>query len=1143
MACFACKQALPEGARFCPSCGHQVVAATSEERRLITVLFADIVGYTGFVEYLDPERAKRLLDGAFQRLIADVVEFGGTIDKVLGDGVLALFGAPVAHEDDPDRAIRAALQMHTSLAAFVAEHSELTRPIELRVGINSGEVLFGRVGGTDDYTVMGDVVNVASRLEALAPPNGTYVGDSTAALTSAAIILEPVDDFDVRGRQQREKVWQVLRIEQPRAGFSVRRDTPFVGRSAQRARFGDAISHAAAGTSAIVAVVGEAGSGKTRLIAEMLDMVGEDTIVLAGTCAPFGETNPWAPIATAMFGQIDPVTTSSASRMRTLSIEKSISVFGFDGEDPLLSWLAEAALHIAGHSSAFDEVPRAQARDTLFRLIVEALRRRSALGPVILCIDDLQRADNLLIDVLLRISRSLTDRPFLLVTAQRPDVELDWPPSIRGTTEGPVPTALHLEPLTPAEAGDLVTALTGAGGDAPFLAQLYERSGGNPLFLIELASLATSDDTQSELPSSLRVLIASRLDRLDAPARAVIDNAAVLGIAGFVDSLERFANELGQPFSPDMLETLDEAGLLELTAPAGWRFRSDVVREVAYETLTKADRAQRHAGVAMVMASSPGVPVGSLAHHAARAAELNIEIGPIDTIPNDMASRAVALLGRAAQRSLEVGAFRQARRDTERALALGPEDQTTLRRLLLVRATAATELREYEAAGDDGQAALKSAIEHGDRHDEGTARRLIGVRAQGLGDLPTARHELDYSIAIFRELDNDADLAISLADRGFSEIFGGSLADAERLLNESEALAVKHGDRRAGAWAGQHKALVAFLSGDTDLAAERLEAAIALFEELGDRSGLSWAQAIKAYLAFYGRRLDDAEALAIAARTEARKLGERWAPAMMDALIASIRLWTGNFVEAEALSRQSLVTFRELGDRFGTVQSLAPHVRSLVALGKFAEAERGIEEALALSETSGTMAAPAMVAAGAAVHLGLGERSLVIAELALERIEETGADGSEARTASALALCQVGRADEALGRLLGANPSFPYTLSVRALAFALIADGSSSLEDADLVASDAGATYLDRVIADIAASAVEAGRGDHQMAYQRLAGILDIAESAGDVVAVSLTKAAAARISNEPDEWSALLGVGWRRVLDDLLLVHQPHQP
>jgi predicted ATPase len=1030
--------------------------------------------------------------------------------------------------------------MHASLAAFVAEHSELTRPVELRVGINSGEVLFGRVSGTDDYTVMGDVVNVASRLEALAPPNGIYVGDSTAALTSPTIILEPVDVFDVRGREQREMVWQVLGIEQQRSGFSVRRDTPFVGRSSQREHFAGAIAHASAGTSAIVALIGEAGSGKTRLIAEMLDTVGDDTIVLAGTCAPFGETNPWAPIATAMFGQLDPVTTSSASRMRTLSIENAISVFGFDGEDPLLGWLAEAALHIAGHPSAFDQVPRARARDTLFRLIVEALRRRSAQGPVILCIDDLQWADNLLIEVLHRIGRSLTDRPFLLVTAQRSDVEVDWPPAPDGSVDGAAPTTLHLEPLTPAEAGDLVEALTG-DGDAPFLAQLYERSGGNPLFLTELANLATSDDTQRELPSSLRVLIASRLDRLSAPARAVLDNAAVLGVSGFVDSLETFASELGQPFAPDTLETLDDAGLLELTTPTAWRFRSDVVREVAYETLTKADRAERHAGVALIMASSPGVPIGSLAHHAARAAELNLEIGPIETIPKDMASRAVALLGRAAQRSLEVGAFRQARRDTERALALGPEDPTTLRRLLLVRATAATELREFDAAGDDGRAALESAIEHCDRHDEGTARRLIGVQAHGLGDLPTARHELDYSIAIFRELDNDADLAISLADRGFCEIFGGSLADAERLLNESEALAVRLGDRRSAAWAGQHKALVAFLSGGTDLAAERLDAAIALFEELGDRSGLIWAQAIKAYLAYYGRRLDDAEALAIDARAEARKLGERWAPAMMDALIASIRLWTGNFAEAEALSRQSLVTFRELGDRFGIVQSLAPHVRSLVALGKFAEAERGIEEALALSETSGTMAAPAMVAAGAAVHLGLGERSLVIAELALERIEETGADGSEVRTALALALCQVGRADEALGRLLGANPRFPYTRSVRALAFALIADGPSSLEDADLVVADPGATYLDRVIADVAASVVEAGRGNHQMASQRLARVLDIAESAGDVVAVSLTNAVAARILKKPDEWSALLGVGWRRVLDDLMLVHQPN--
>jgi len=1141
MACSACSQALPDGARFCPFCGHQVAATITEERRLVTVLFADIVGYTGLVEYLDPERAKRLLDGAFERLIADIVEFGGTIDKVFGDGVLALFGAPVAYEDDPDRAVRAALQMHDSLAAFVAEHTELTRPIELRVGINSGEVLFGRVGGTDDYTVMGDVVNVAARLQALAPPSGIFVGDSTAGLTTAAILLEAVDDFDVRGRKQREKVWRVLGTAQRGTELCVRRDTPFVGRVDQRAQFANAIVHAAAGTSATVAVVGEAGSGKTRLIAEMLDSVSAETVVLAGTCAPFGETNPWSPIATAMFGQIDPATTSSAERMRTLSIEKAIAEFGFDGEDPLLGWLAEAALHLAGHPSAFDEVPRARARDTLFRLMVEALRRRSAKGPLILCIDDLQWADNLLIDILQRISRSLTDRPFLLVTAQRPDADLDWPTDVLGANA----VLLELGPLTPGESRQLVTSLTGASSDAPLVDQLYERSGGNPLFLTELAGLALAGD-RPDLPSSLRVLIASRLDRLSSPARAVIDNAAVLGASGAVDSLETFAREMGQTFSRATLDELD--GLIEMTSPDSWRFRSDVVREVAYETLTKVDRAQRHRGVAQVMTALPGVPIGMLANHAARAAELNLEIGPIASMPLDISVRAIGLLRQAAERSLEIGAFRQARRDADRALALSPEDPTTLRQLLLARATAATELREFEPASSDAHAALESAVEYGDLHDEGTARRLVGVQAHGVGDLRTARRELDRSIQIFRDREDDANLAISLADRGFCEIFGGSLSEAERLLDESEALAAKLDDRRAAAWAGQHKALVAFLSGDTELAATRLEAATALFEELGDRSGLSWAQAIKAYLAYVQRKFDDAETLAAEARTEARKLGERWAPAMMDTLIASIRLWTGQFAEAEALSSRSLVTFRELGDRFGTVQSLAPHVRSLVALGRFDEAERGMEEALALSETSGTMALPAMVAAGTAVHLGLGERSLIIGELALERIQETGSDGSEVRTALALALCQAGRADDALAQLFDANADNPYTRSVRALASALIGDARGSIVDADSVASDPGATYLDRVVADVAASMAEMGTGDAEAAAVRLDRAVEIAEGAGDAVAVALAHATRARLLGETDSWSGLLRAGWQRVLDDLVAIHnvvpmeRPHE-
>ena len=183
-ACASCRLPLPDGARFCPSCGHEVMIAASEERRVVTVVFADLVGYTSLSEYLDPERVKRLIDAAFNRLIADITAFGGRVDKVLGDGILALFGAPVAHEDDADRAIRAALQMHESLAQFVRDQTEFDAPLRLRIGVNTGEVLVGAVSGTADYTAMGDVVNVASRLQASAPAGGVYIGASTESLAS-----------------------------------------------------------------------------------------------------------------------------------------------------------------------------------------------------------------------------------------------------------------------------------------------------------------------------------------------------------------------------------------------------------------------------------------------------------------------------------------------------------------------------------------------------------------------------------------------------------------------------------------------------------------------------------------------------------------------------------------------------------------------------------------------------------------------------------------------------------------------------------------------------------------------------------------------------------------------------------------------
>jgi class 3 adenylate cyclase/tetratricopeptide (TPR) repeat protein len=1130
-ACASCLLPLPERARFCPSCGHEVVTVAAEERRVVTVVFADLVGYSSLSEHLDPERVKRLLDAAFERLIADINAFGGRIDKVLGDGIVALFGAPVAHEDDADRAIRASISMHSTLATFVHDQPDLDAPLQLRIGINTGEVLVGAVSGTADYTAMGDVVNVAARLQALAPPGGIYIGDATAALTSGEIIREVVDDLEVRGRVRTERVWRVLGRQRRLPAVGARRDVPFVGRSTQRELLASIMTMVAGGRSAVVSVTGEAGSGKTRLISEALeDFPNRSVTIYAGVCAPYGEHNVWSPIATALLRRLDVAAGIPPDDLRRLVRERGVELYGFEADDPQLGVFVEATLHLIGLPSELDQLPPAQAREALFSYIVEGLRRRSRAGPIVMWIDDLQWADPLIIDLLHRMARSLADRPVLIITAQRDDAEFEWPPAV----DHPITVRMPLDPLEREEAGRLVTQLLGGLATPPLIDRLYDRSGGNPLFLIELTELSKSNPDSEALPGSLRALIAARLDRLPLAQRAIVDNAAVLGTSGPLVALEHFAGEMDQEFDPDDVQALVDEGLIEIEG-ANWQFRSDVVRDVAYQTLTKLVRAQRHAGTATVMAQLPMAPLDQVAHHAACAAELVAEIGPVPGVTSTIAEQAVLLLRDAARRAIDTGAFNQASRHATRALDLGIHDDRLGRELLLLRAQAQAERRAGESARADSLDALEASLAAGDERHEALARRLLGVLHQRDGNLPAARDELGRSVELFRGLGDDIELAASLRERGFAEVFGGSLEDAEWLLGEAEALSERLEDRRGLAWVRQHQAWVAFLSGDSDLAEERLMAAAQEFDLLGDRAGRGWASGLLAYVRYYQMRLEEAEALATAVRAEALALGDPWAPAMMDSLVASIRLWTSRFVEAEDLSRRALSSFRQIGDRFGAVLALGPRVRSLVALGRTNEAERGMEEALAIGDAFGDLAFPAMAAAGVAVHMGIGERSVTIAESAVDRLAAMGAEAAESRVTLALALCQAGRADEALALLDGHDLGWPYAASVAALAAALTGDGEGALAAARTVDEVPGATYLDRLYASVAAATAELVAGNREEGEEWLLRADVIARESGDVVARAIATAARRRLADGlPVDDVDHLGPGWRRVLDGL---------
>ena len=366
-------------------------------------------------------------------------------------------------------------------------------------------------------------------------------------------------------------------------------------------------------------------------------------------------------------------------------------------------------------------------------------------------------------------------------------------------------------------------------------------------------------------------------------------------------------------------------------------------------------------------------------------------------------------------------------------------------------------------------------------------------------------------------------------------MFGGSLAAAESILGEAEALAAELGDRRSSAWVREHQAWVSFLSGDLADAFDRVESAAALFAELGDQAGELWAGALRAYLHFFERRFDEAEQLAVDVRTRSIELGERWAPAMMDSLIATLRLWTGRFSEAEELARRALGEFRDIGDRFGVLQALSPQMRALAAMGRNDEAERGLEEALSLRDWFGDLAWPTMAAAGTAIHLGLGDRAVVLAESAQERIVSTGANPAESRVTLALALCQVGRIEDALTALLGVEVDFPYAYAVRSLASAALGDHDAAVRDAEAVDADEGATYLDRVYADVGGAAGHVGNGDLEAALNRLDRAVEVAAETGDVVASGLAERARSTLGGEGGSLGpGPLGPGWTRLIEQL---------
>ena len=713
VTCATCNHPVPAGARFCPSCGTGVTRGdlALEERRVVTVLFADLVGYTSLAEHLDPERVKRLVEACFERLVADIELFGGRVDKLLGDAIVALFGAPVAHEDDAERAVRAALRMQDTLARYAAEIQ--ADELRMRIGINTGEVLVGILAGSD-YTAMGDVVNTASRLQALAPPGGVLAGAATIALCPPSI--------------HRER-FGITRLPRARAGRAVladhrrRRGRHPPGALRRPVHRPPSRAHAARRRRAAGPQRPQRGGvdhrrGGSRQVPPRRRDHRRRWRARPSCCARRAR-----PTATATCGRRSSAASPRCSGVDTDASPEEVAatvraraqeLWNLDAADPALRRYLDVVGFLLGHDSPLDRLDAAGARDAVLVTLTEMVRRHAETRMTVLFVDNLQWADPSLRDHLGVIVRSLSDLPFLLVTAQRPDGDLGWPPPV----ERPLVLQVPLGPLDIEEATALVCGIFENAGAEPTertVATLVDRGGGNPLFLVELASLSAT--CGNELPGSLRALIAARIDQLPAAQRAIIDNAAVLGTADSVGALVRFAEAMGQEFRQRDLDELAADGLLDVEG-RWWRFRSAVVREVAYQTLTKRVRAQRHAGVAAVLAER-GASIDDVAHHAATAAELLAELGTVDGVSPTITEHAIQALLEAATAARRHRPPESAIRAASRALDLHPRDAKVERALLLVRAEAELERRKFAEAAADAEEVLDGALEPPATHRRG----------------------------------------------------------------------------------------------------------------------------------------------------------------------------------------------------------------------------------------------------------------------------------------------------------------------------------------------------------------------------------------------------------------------------------------
>jgi class 3 adenylate cyclase/tetratricopeptide (TPR) repeat protein len=940
--CPSCGEENPDRFRLCGFCGTPLHAAepAREIRKTVTIVFSDLVGSTAIGERLDSESLRAVMSRYFDAMQAELEQHGGTVEKFIGDAVMAVFGLPHLHEDDAVRAVRAAAGMQSALAELNGElETRFGVTLHNRTGVNTGEVVAGDPTA-GQRLVTGDAVNVAARLEQAAGRNEVLIGPLTRELVAHVTDLETVEPLELKGKSERMPAFRLMGVRT--AAVAGTPAAPLVGRDEELAALRSELAAVTeTGAARLVTIEAVAGAGKSRLASEFLATVPEGTTVTRGRCLSYGQGITFWPVAEALreLAGIHDDDPHDAARIKLDALA--------DGDDAA----AERAAAAVGLTDAAYPI------DELFWGVRRVLASVAAAGPLVVAFEDLHWAEPTMLELIEHLAA--TPAPVLVLCTTRDEVSGEgdgWAATAGGTV-------IELDRLSADEAAEMAAGIAGTAVSPQTLRAIVETAGGNPLFLEQmLAMLQDAPGGDIAVPPTISALLAARLDRLAQTQRDVVGTASVVGQVFPQAAVVELIPDARRPAVPDDLNGLERRRLLQphaavMTTGPAFAFQHILIRDAAYASLLKRDRAQLHERFVEWADAVNGDRASEyeeiLGYHLEQAYGYLSELGPLDDRGRSIGRRASERLRAAGRRAFARGDMPAAANLMRRAAALLPRFDPERLDLLPDLGEALMDVGEFAAADEVLREAIAAGDESGDhrlRADAALGLILVEFYADPRPEWSLRADRIAHSAIPVFELFTDA----------------AGLAKAWRVLGAVHATALRYGQAaaavaRATAYARAAGDLrqerrnaasfaVAAVYGPTPVPLAIMECSRIVAEATGDQRTVGLVLGALAHLEAMQGDFEQARAHARQARTTLEDLGNSMLAASTSLEAGAVELLAGNPQEAERLIRRDVAELEGMGATYLLSTTTALLAQAVAAQGRDAEAAELVEAGLRLTD-------------------------------------------------------------------------------------------------------------------------------------------------------------------------------------------------